>query len=525
MSERLQKIESSIFDFFRIYSKYIISELLIGLLIYFMLMSSNLVNHVDGLWHPSNFIAGDWEISLGRGLQRYADRARFGIVTESFNTILTLSLIAVANALILSTFGEKSIFFKWIMLIILVANPVVCNSLTYSYMSVNFGLAYFFSVAAFTCTIQKTRNKKKNILSVIFIGGFLIGISLAFYQAYIGVTCVLILLFAIKMILEENSKSDIFKYLGISACVVVLGGLIYLIITKALLFRAGIEMATYKGASNSSLLVMLKNLPVSIEQCYLQFINYFLKTKALSDLEFINIVLVGLFAIYIVAIIVQFIKLCRNSFMHALVFLLLVALIPVASCFVLLLAVGNILTPLMSMGLVVGIVMMGVVIPTYDKIGFWMKRSYLLILIMFAWFQLSAVTNDQLALKEGKTATITLAENIISQLYEKDYLTDNRAVAFVGRPGNNHTFSQSLAYRTANEYAKFGLWSTESRNNRVSWQGLISNFLGVNLNYCGDSEYQEIIASEQVDVMPEFPQEGSICVIGDVVVVKVSEVY
>jgi len=524
MSEQLLKMENRIFDFLKTYGKYIIVELVIGLLVYFMLMASNLVNDIDGLWHPSNFIAGDWEISLGRGLQRYADRARFGIVAESFNTILTLSLLAVANALVLSKFEKKSIFFKWILLIILVANPVVCNSLTYSYMSVNFGLGYFFSVAAFVGTVFKKRDKK-GIICMTCIGALLLGISLSFYQAYIGVTCVLIILFAIKMILEENSTRDVLKYLGISSVVVVLGGLIYLVFTKALLFRAGVEMATYKGASNSSPLVMLQNLPISIKQSYLQFANYFVKAKSLSDLEFINIALCGLFTVYIVAITIQFIRLCRNSFLHALLFLLLIALIPVASCFVLLLAVGNVLTPIMSMGLVVGIVMLGVVIPTYDKIGFWMKRGYLLILIMFAWFQLSAVINDQLALKEGKTATITLAENIISQLYEKDYLTDNRAVAFVGRPGNNHTFSQSIAYRTANEYAKFGLWSTEPRNNRVSWQGLISNFLGININYCGDLEYQKIISSDQVAVMPEFPQEGSICVIGDVVVVKVSGIY
>lgn len=524
MSERFKKIESIILNFFRIYGKYIISELGIGILVYFMLMSSSLVNDVDGLWHPSNFIAGDWEISLGRGLQRYADRARFGIVAESLNTIITLSLISVANALVLSKFKEKSIFFKWILLVILVANPVVCNSLTYSYMSVNFGLAYFFSVAAFAFTIWNYKNKKSGIMAIC-AGALSMGISLAFYQAYIGVTCILITLFALKMLLDESSIKDVFKYLGSATCVVVLGGLIYLAITKALLFRAGVEMATYKGAANSSPLMMLQSLPNSLKQCYLQFVNYFFKEKALSDLEFINIVLYGLFAVYIVAIIVQFIRLWRNSILHALLFLLLVTLIPVASCFVLLLAVGNVMTPLMSMGIVIGVVMLGVVIPTYDKIGFWMKRGYLLILIMFAWFQLSAVTNDQLALKEGKTATITLAENIISQLYEKDYLTDNRAVAFVGRPGNNNTFIQSTAYQMANEYAKFGCWSTDPRNNRVSWNGVISNFLGVNINYCGDSEYQKIISTEQIALMPEFPQEGSICVMGDVVVVKVSDIY
>jgi hypothetical protein len=67
-------------------------------------MSLNLVNDLDGIWHLSNFIAGDWEISLGRGLQRYADRARFGIVTDPFNSMITILLISIANVLILMRF-------------------------------------------------------------------------------------------------------------------------------------------------------------------------------------------------------------------------------------------------------------------------------------------------------------------------------------------------------------------------------------------------------------------------------------
>ena len=77
----------------------------------------------------------------------------------------------------------------------------------------------------------------------------------------------------------------------------------------------------------------------------------------------------------------------------------------------------------------------------------------------------------------------------------------------------------------ANGYAQFGCWSTDARNNKVSWEGVLSNFLGINLIVCGESDYSEIISLEQVAEMPEFPATGSICVIEDIIVVKVSEVY
>ena len=71
-------------------------------------MSQNLVNHLDGIWHYSNFVAGDWEISIGRFAQRYFDKFRFGLVSESFNTILSLVLISVAVEWVVDLFEMKN---------------------------------------------------------------------------------------------------------------------------------------------------------------------------------------------------------------------------------------------------------------------------------------------------------------------------------------------------------------------------------------------------------------------------------
>lgn len=511
-------------NFFLKYGKYILSSLLTGILVYLMLMALDLSNDLDGIWHSSNFIAGDWEISLGRGLQRYADRARFGIVSTPFNTILTLLLISISNAFIWKVFEFDSIVYKGLFLILLIANPVICNSLSYSYMSVNFGLAYFFSVAAFCCIKSQTKNRKAFFREVL-CGGVLLAFSMAFYQAYICVTCVLIISFLLKNLIEENSVKNILRYIAECLCTIVFGGAIYMVITKLLLYRADIEMAAYKGASDINLFSVLSNLPHSIVECYAQFWNYFYHQKALSNLEFIDIVLAGMLSVYLIAIVIQFVKLLKRNILRAFLFLIMILLLPTASCFILLIAVGNGMSGLMSQGLVMCIVMLGIIVPREKKAGFWISRLHLFILIAFAWFQLSAAVNDQLALKEGKTATITLTENVISQLYNDGYLDTFQTVAFVGRPGNNDSFARGTAYDMANEYAKFGLWSTDSRNNRASWAGVISNYLGTNLSLCGDSEYQEIVALDEVRNMPEFPSEGSIQIINHIIVVKISEVY
>lgn len=265
-------------------------------------------------------------------MQRYADRARFGIVSDPFNSMITILLIATANAIILKKFDFDSNIYKGLFLTILVANPVICNALSYSYMSVNFGLAYFFSVVAFFC-IKTTMENRKTALAGIFGGAIFLGISMAFYQAYICVTSVLVVMCILKMLLEKKNTKEVFQYVGLCSSTIILGGLIYLLITNALLYRADIQLASYKGASNINLLLMIKSLPQSLKQCYLQFGDYFFVGKASSNLEFMDIVLVGLCGVYLVASAIQFIKLLKSNIMSALLFAIMVVLLPVASCF------------------------------------------------------------------------------------------------------------------------------------------------------------------------------------------------
>lgn len=551
MSVRLQNLEAQVIHFFKRYGKYIIGGLIAGLLSYFMMMACNLVNHVDGIWHPSNFIAGDWEISLGRGLQRYSDKLRFGIVSDPFNILLTLLMLTTGNAIVIMKFEritsceaacvsnatkhvqaatagcESSVHFdskiyKGLFITSLIANPVVCNLLSYSYLAVNYALAYLLSIVCFGFVRTNMEDKKK-VLAGVLMGGASLGLSMALYQTYICVTCVLMAMYIIKMVLDGKKLRGIFQYIASCACTGVFGAVVYLIVNKALLFRAGVEMASYRGADNISPLLILKELPNSLKECYLQCWDYFYHGKAASNLQYVDIILAGLFCVYLVAAVIQFVKLWKGSKVHAVLFAVMLLLLPVASCVILLIAVGNTMSGLMSVGMVVCVVMLGIIIPGEKKTGFWMKRIYYLLLVAFTWYQLMAVINDQVALKEGKTATINLAENVVSQLYEGGYIDEFQQVAFVGRPGDNDRFAKSAAFYMANDYARFGCWSMDARNNRASWAGVLANFVGVNMNLCDVADYHKLVGMERVINMPQFPLEGSIQVIDDIVVVKIAD--
>ena len=75
------------------------------------------------------------------------------------------------------------------------------------------------------------------------------------------------------------------------------------------------------------------------------------------------------------------------------------------------------MSTLMSMGMVSGVVLLPMVlIPAEGKEGFFIKHIWYILGCMLLWVNILTVTNDQLALKQGKTATTELAETIVGEL-------------------------------------------------------------------------------------------------------------
>lgn len=499
---------------------YILFGVVFGALTYFSLMSNDLINHLDGIWHTSNFIAGDWEISLGRGLQRYADRARFGLVTSSYNSLLFLLLFLVADIYIIY-YLRLSRFFAVTFIMLSVANPVVCESLSYSYMSINFALAYFFSIMAFSVMADSCDDEGH--FAGIVLAAIFLAISMAFYQAYIGVYCILaIMYFCMNTELWESKKAV--KGLGKAAIIFVMGGFFYFIIVKLLLLRADIGLSSYKGADSVGVLPIIMNLPRGIEECYSSFYAYFVEDSLQSHLEFADIAVRSVAFVYLIMICVMgavaIKKMMIKNYIRQIFFVILV---PVAAGSICLIAVGNAITSLMAMPIMIAVglfpVMLG--IEKYTSL----KYLYKSVMIILVWYMTSTVVNDQIALKEGKNSTVTITHYMIQKMIDEDYPISEKPVAFVGRMAENPLFPSSTAYEMANGYAQFGKWSTEPRNNRATWIGITYNLCGSDIWVCDQWTYSDLIGMDEVKQMPVFPAEGSIAYIDDVIVVKVSEVY
>lgn len=316
-----------------------------------------------------------------------------------------------------------------------------------------------------------------------------------------------------------------------SILTIVTGGVFYIIIANGLLMIYGIQRSSYKGASEVSLGTIIVSFPASIVRCYKNFYAYFVNHNMYLTVPRKSfLLLLGIVFFVLFCVIRLFIIIWRKNRRYAICFLGCVALIPVASCAILLIVQGTGMGLLMSMSLASSLVLCLWIcvesMPKKEKISFFAKRISYLLLFLLLWVEILTVTNDQLALKEGKKATEEVTSIIVDELASEDYLGSDSAIAIVGKPSENDLFAKRKAWETANFYARFGAddWLGGSDGYR-SWRGLIIECCGLSLNFCTEEQYKSILQTKELAEMPVFPAEESIKEIDGVVVVKVSDVY
>lgn len=502
------------------YFPFFVTGFIFSVVIYFLLMSNQLVNSEDGLWEYSYYKAGKWSLSIGRWFWLYIDRLRFGISTEPITSLITLVCYSAGFIFILDLFKLGKNKIGYLVSMLFLSSTAVCISLSYRFMSPTFGLAFLLNVLA-AWVIIKWQNK---VVSVLVSGG-LIAFAMGLYQAYIGCTCVILVGYFIYALQKEeaglkNIITDIIK----AFLAAVVGGALYVGILNMHLAVFHMNMAEYNGANMYSLSNTIKSLPASIANTYRVFIRYFIEGYyKINILQAGQIYLIA-FIFAIIILILGFIKTVKISKIKAVIYLLFVLAMPVASNAVLLIATvawtSLQMTAPMALCIPILLCVETKIICSHKK---WLGWINILLLAVMLYGNIYQVQIDQNAMLEGKVSTTTIANEIIDDLGEQGYLDSELKYCVIGNPSCNDLFRTSVIYDKANGYARFGSWSTDNTCNRRSWQGAFSNLCGINLEICTAPEYDAVLADEAVQNMEVYPKEGYISQIGDIVVIKVAE--
>lgn len=507
----------------------------IGLIAYFMLYSEFLTN-------PDSMLGGggldlrfssDWERSLGRWLLPILDHLRGGVTTPLFTTTLSLFFLAAGILLIFSLFDfEESHFIKILIASLTICNPAILMLLTYFFCSAEYSLAFFLSVFAIWII-----TKLNNIYGVI-LSSISIVCSLGIYQSYIGVSMALALEYILvqTVVLNTNlfSQSLLQKILKmfISGIIGVIS--YYYIILPLILSQYNVQLSNYKGTNSLNIRLLILSLPQTIINAYKNFFEFFF-SETIARNPFL-IILLNYIAIIIGLFLILFAIIKQKKHLHEkFILILLIMLLPICCNVIDLLNPSTEIENMLTAGGMLTIIpsflicSIGIVKAQKQTIFKDIFRTLLLsVTLLLLWNYLLSINTDMTYMKRSKDQRIALANRIVL-LLEQNYeyhSSDQQKVYISGIPedGNFSLKSLELLSNNTNEYATWGdIWPTHG-NSIWGWNQLIMQYTGVNITVCTIDEVKEIVQTTTYKQMPNYPSKGSVNLINNIIVIKISDV-
>ena len=496
-----------------------------GCLAYSLLMINQLVNRMDGLWHGSISFAGNHERCIGRWLWPYFDKVRLYLSPDPFTSVLALSFFIASVILIMDIFEVERKPWKYLISLLFTVNISVLVALSYRYMSPVFAASCFLAVLGVYIMI-KSRNRIMHFVAAPLCITAMLGL----YQANIGCSCLIILIYLMLM-LYRGQKSIKELLLFTAGCMISLlfGGLLYAGITKLILWCYDLKMSSYGGAETIGVSGVVKNISNSIHNVYFHFLEYYLNDSIKTNVFGIKAYL-PIYLMIFAGLVYMAIGILKREWVKALLFLLLMLLIPVACNAVLFIAFDYSMTIQMTIPVSMAIPALLCLLSNADMPEALPARVYKTVfclgvcLLLYGNFGMTLY--DQYVMYSSMNSTKQLASEIITSLQINDLYHPYYKYVFLGSPYENPLFMNNL-YLTerTNSYAHIGGWTSENfATSTSSWQGLLNENLGLNLYVAGEDKYEEAWEDPVVKSMPIFPEKGSCILMGDVVVVKIANI-
>lgn len=509
--------------------KELIATAIFAFLLYSVMITNELTNTYDGMWHGVYGYANSWELSIGRWFWLAIDRLRLGITTEPGISLLSLLCFTIGNIVAEEMLQIWRKLSKAIFLIFLIANTSVCIFLSYRYTVLPFSLSYLFSVlGAFSFVSMYRYNRSKIVYSILTV--CCITLSLGLYQADIGCTLILLSFVLLKNLWQvqvESIKKHLIKMIH---AIVLIGCacIVYAGIWKICLLLMHTQKSTYNGAGSVSVMSILSGLPRSIHTAYTSFLQYFMPGQW-QNIYQKNYIFVLALAIFLIFIIIYTI-INKTKWSNKILSLICIILLPLLANVCLLLAPeSNGLSLQMTMPMALIIPGFFGLVDSIDKkelnvqIPKLISVIYFAFIIFIAFGNIMMVSTDQHVMLQSKNTSTALMDRIITDTSDELNNLNNIQVVFSGVPANNSLYQKDVFWNQSNNYSHYGDFWTSGNCITQSYFGFLRD-CGINVNLLSDyQKYHQIIESQEVKKMPVYPEKGYVKVVNGYLVIKISQ--
>lgn len=510
-----------------------ISTIICGLFAHLYQFTNKLFNFDELGQTPAGFGAG---IELGRwGLQLIGDTVGLFFRTYSLpmvNGMITLICIALAACILVEIFDIKDYVCCFLIGGILATFPALVGTYFFMFTAPYYGFAMFLSCVAAKSIVKGILDKSVDFRNII-IGFLCLTLSTGIYQSYCSVTLCIILMDVILRLYLKRGEWKSILIRGILYCVIFITSLgTYIGIAKIASKISGIALSGYRGIEDMGS-VNLGALAYSIIKTY---INYFsLMTKEdiyqINPIFLVNII-IEIINIVLVVIIVNRLR-EKEAIINKIGFIIAIILMPIAMFFpeVMTQARGGVYS-LMTYSVAFVFILPIVLyekrnrvliqggdsfnIVKKDIVGRMLCISVFINILVYIWF----ANGNYQALQYTTYHDLAYFETIATQVKSLDEYTPDLKVALVGDGFEDPTFK---AGSLLGEYFDIaGKWDTNINyfNNVYLWK----SYLGFTPEIIEFRDSGYLSEMDEVKSMPCYPEDGSIAIVGDTVVIKASEI-
>lgn len=504
--------------------------LIAGMIVHIFAITNILQNYDTLVMTPKGYgtasTSGRWFLDI---LGKYLYKFLFGnaaVNVPYFNITFSIVILSLAAALIVQILCVKKRMIAWLVGIIFISFPTVVSNLAFNFT------CQYYSIAILLAVLAVYLNEKFSKIG--WIGTILcLILSLGIYQAFYPLAVMLFLELAIKKILDEEYEIKRTIREGIKSILLLIISVFgYIVIAKTYLHFTGEGLSDYKGVNEMGQ-IGLDEIPVILYRIYLNigliFKNNYFGVNETSVLKHIIALLFVLSAMMIIAILIK-----RKSLMRGIFALVGCALLPLAFGFIEIMCQQGIYTLMVYS--TIGIFLMPVVLfDLFEGTCFFEKEKlkrcadktkkcvcyFLIVALMMVSINYIWLANgNYVVMHYTQEQTVNYLNLLYSNIRSTEGYHIGMPIAFIGKPGDGVDYSN--------------FWDFEG--SPFNYGGISERLLGTYGQYMEEWLYigippqgqiygeklEELKQLEVVYNMPLYPNDGSIIIYDDIIIVKFS---
>ncbi|MCD8380389.1 MAG: glucosyltransferase domain-containing protein [Lachnospiraceae bacterium] len=496
-----------------------LTAILAGLLAHGYMLTNKLPNiddYISMFHYGLGYTLGRWLLAL---MGNFMFRIDGLYSTPLLNGAIFIILLGVSITVFLKPFRFKSRWIKRVFAAVFVSFPTVTCTMGFMFTVPFYALAILFMAAAYHVLINYRYGFLFSVLMICC--------SLGIYQAYWGLLAGFLLLYLITLCMDEDTDVRNLTAVSLkSLCSLFFGVLLYLGVNQVMLKIQNVEMSTYQGMSQMGQ-ISLSQIPSILRNAY----GYFFKltTENYLDVNSYGIIRAVIAAGYILTI-VFFIIACVQNRRHifktiAMAVFTLIFPLAVNSIYIMSNDASNVhtmmcysvvlvfLLPFVFLNCVTGESLKALLTGA-------VRYAYLLSLLVVLLFYVRLANLYYLNLELANSEIYTFMETLNTRIQSTEGYSEDKTVLFYGSYDDVVNRNIWEVRMVSNMTGTIDV--ANAINSPLIRQNIFSFYLGVTLN---ETDGADIIAAYQdvLDNMPSYPDDGSIVILDDVIVIKLGE--